>query len=130
MVLMNALRHNTGWYLVRKVVFSGFARVSRHHSVENHNQTNVHCLHSVLSINVRKSRSTTRGRLPPPARGARRAECGTSSRTAYSGAFGEPDEVRHTRRESKLNRPEEISILQNFPFKALLNNFRYFFFFS
>ncbi|GBM58137.1 hypothetical protein AVEN_261339-1 [Araneus ventricosus] len=55
-----------------------------------------------------QSRSTTRGRLPPPEKGALRAECGTSSRTAYSGAFGEPDEVRHTRRKSKLNRPEEI----------------------
>ncbi|GBN03067.1 hypothetical protein AVEN_62891-1 [Araneus ventricosus] len=38
-----------------KQIFSRFARFSRRHGVENHNQTNVHFLHSVLSTNVRKS---------------------------------------------------------------------------
>ncbi|GBL58302.1 hypothetical protein AVEN_163257-1 [Araneus ventricosus] len=44
-------------------VFSAFARVSRRHSVENHNQINVPFLHSVFSINVRKASFRTKSRV-------------------------------------------------------------------
>ncbi|GBO06155.1 hypothetical protein AVEN_113790-1 [Araneus ventricosus] len=46
-----------------KKVFSRFARVSRQHSVENHNQTHVHFLYSVLSINARKVYFSTKSRV-------------------------------------------------------------------
>ncbi|GBM44700.1 hypothetical protein AVEN_216277-1 [Araneus ventricosus] len=57
------LRHHTRWDLVRKVVFSHFAYVSRRHSVEKNNQTNVHFLHSVLSVNVLKVLFRTTSRM-------------------------------------------------------------------